>query len=169
MCNDPTELTIIRWCFQARFDTSPRAALPKLMDFKNSREHFALDSLDSHADKPDDFTRLVSNQAKARAKGQVAGACANLSPPTPTWPTPAITPATDPAAGLALTAAQDEITQADLHRLGRATMGSSRGRAGSHGPRDLVAASGRRSRSTPLGFAGALIGATGRTRRLSAW
>ena len=42
MCNDPTELTIIRWCFQARFDTSPRAALPELMDFTRALSRLAI-------------------------------------------------------------------------------------------------------------------------------
>jgi hypothetical protein len=46
--------------------------------FKYGREHFALDALDSHADQPDDLTRLVPNPAKARAKDQVAGARADL-------------------------------------------------------------------------------------------
>ncbi len=47
--------------------------------FKYGREHFALDALDSHADHPDDLTRLVPNPAKHRAVDRVKGARKDLT------------------------------------------------------------------------------------------
>jgi len=96
--------------------------------FKYGREHFALDALDSHADQPDDLTRLVPNPAKARAKDQVAGARADLhaahadmadaldnATDRARRPGSGGTATVDPAAGLALTAAQDDLAKAKAH------------------------------------------------------
>jgi hypothetical protein len=47
--------------------------------FKYARAHFALDALDSYADRPDDPTRLVPNPTKNRALGQVTAARADLT------------------------------------------------------------------------------------------
>jgi hypothetical protein len=46
--------------------------------FKYAREHFALDTLDSYADQPDDLGRPVPNPAKAHAGDQVSAARAQL-------------------------------------------------------------------------------------------
>ena len=93
--------------------------------FKYSREHFALDALDSHADTPDDLTRLVPNPAKALAKEQVAAARADLhaahadmadaldnATARARRPGSGGTATVDAAAGLALTAAQDNLAKA---------------------------------------------------------
>ncbi len=107
--------------------------------FKYSREHFALDALDSYADHADDLNRLVPNPAKARAKDHVAtaradliGAHADLADALDTATTqagrnggkatvdPAAGQATvDPAAGQALTAAQHDLAVAS--KTSRAT------------------------------------------------
>lgn len=47
--------------------------------FKYAREHFALDALDSYADRPDDMARLVPNPAKARAAETVVAARKHLA------------------------------------------------------------------------------------------
>jgi transposase len=96
--------------------------------FKYGREHFALDALDSHADQPDDLTRLVPNPAKARAKDQVADARADLhaahadmadaldnATDRARRPGSGGTATVDPAATLALTAAQDDLARAKAH------------------------------------------------------
>jgi len=93
--------------------------------FKYAREHFALDALDSYADHPDDLDRLVPNPAKACAKDQVAGARADMAGARADMADAldaAIIKAgqpgnngkatVDPAAGLALTAAQTELVVA---------------------------------------------------------
>ena len=94
-------------------------------NFKYAREHFALDALDSYADHPDDLDRLVPNPAKACAKDQVAGARADMAGARADMADAldaAIIKAgqpgnngkatVDPAAGLALTAAQTELVVA---------------------------------------------------------
>jgi len=98
--------------------------------FKYSREHFALDALDSYADHADDLNRLVPNPAKARAKGHVAtaradliGAHADLADALDTATTQAGRnggkATVDPAAGQALTAAQHDLAVAS--KTSRAT------------------------------------------------
>jgi len=47
--------------------------------FKYGREHFALDALDSYADHPDDLTRLVPNPAKHHATDRVLAARNDLT------------------------------------------------------------------------------------------
>ena len=47
--------------------------------FKYAREHFALDALDSYADRPDDPTRLVPNPAKNHALSQVTASRADVT------------------------------------------------------------------------------------------
>ena len=93
--------------------------------FKYAREHFSLDALDSYADHEDDLTRLVPNPAKALAIGQVASARADLSAAQADV-TQALDAAVakagkrgnagkatvDPAAGLALREAQDDLASA---------------------------------------------------------
>src|SRR5665811_276213 len=93
--------------------------------FKYAREHFALDALDSYADTPDDPTRLVPNPAKARAGDQVSAARAQLAA-AQGGVTDAINDAgirarqpgsggkatVDPAAALALTAANSDLDAA---------------------------------------------------------
>jgi transposase-like protein len=93
--------------------------------FKYAREHFALDALDSYADQPDDPTRLVPNPAKARAGDQVSAARAQLAA-AQGGVTDAINDAgirarqpgsggkatVDPAAALALTAANSDLDAA---------------------------------------------------------
>jgi len=98
--------------------------------FKYSREHFALDALDSYADHADDLNRLVPNPAKARAKDHVAtaradliGAHADLADALDTATTQAGRnggkATVDPAAGQALTAAQHDLAVAS--KTSRAT------------------------------------------------
>jgi len=77
----------------SRADLAPAAVAYRMANrwrqenyFKYAREHFALDALDSYAERPDDMDRLVPNPAKARAadavvaaRKDVAGANAGLA------------------------------------------------------------------------------------------
>ena len=100
--------------------------------FKYAREHFALDALDSHADQPDDPTRLVPNPAKAHAIGQVTAAHAGVVAANADLaqaldvatvqagkPRNRGTATVDPTAGHALRAAQTDL--ADAKDTSRAT------------------------------------------------
>jgi transposase-like protein len=93
--------------------------------FKYAREHFCLDALDSYADSPDDLDRLVPNPVKARAINQVARARTDLITAHAEVAHAldvAVTKAgrrgnggtatVDPAAGLAVNAAQLELAAA---------------------------------------------------------
>jgi len=93
--------------------------------FKYAREHFALDALDSYADQPDDPTRMVPNPAKARARDQVSAARAQLADAQggvadaiddagirARQPGSGGKATVDPAAGLALTAANSDLDAA---------------------------------------------------------
>jgi prepilin-type processing-associated H-X9-DG protein len=93
--------------------------------FKYGREHFALDALDSYADQPDDLTRLVPNPAKARAidnvhaaRHELTGAHADVAHALDAAVAKAGRPGNagkalvDPAAGLALRAAQADLATA---------------------------------------------------------
>jgi hypothetical protein len=99
--------------------------------FKYSREHFALDALDSYADHADDLTRLVPNPAKARAKDHVATARTDL-----------ISAHTDLADAL-----DTAIIEAGRNG-GKATVDPSAGQALTTAQHDLTAAK-KTSRSTP--------------------
>ena len=93
--------------------------------FKYGREHFALDALDSYADHPDDLTRLVPNPAKHRATDRVKAARKDLTQ-THAGVADALDTAVakagqpgnegkalvDPAAGVALNAAQVDLAAA---------------------------------------------------------
>src|SRR5664279_1604347 len=93
--------------------------------FKYAREHFALDALDSYADQPDDPTRMVPNPAKARAGDQISDARAQLAAAhggiadaidaagiRARQPGSGGKATVDPAAGLALTAANSDLDAA---------------------------------------------------------
>jgi len=93
--------------------------------FKYAREHFALDALDSYADQPDDPTQMVPNPAKARARDQVSAARAQLADAQggvadaiddagirARQPGSGGKATVDPAAGLALTAANSDLDAA---------------------------------------------------------
>src|SRR5664279_3997266 len=93
--------------------------------FKYAREHFAADALDSYADQPDDPTRMVPNPAKARAGDQISDARAQLAAAhggvadaidaagiRARQPGSGGKATVDPAAGLALTAANSDLDAA---------------------------------------------------------
>jgi len=94
--------------------------------FKYGREHFALDALDSYADQGDDLDRLVPSPAKARAIDKVHGARAELTSAHADMAHALDTAVAeagragnggkavvDPAAGLALRAAQADLASAN--------------------------------------------------------
>ena len=93
--------------------------------FKYGREHFTLDALDSYADHPDDLTRLVPNPAKHRAIDRVKAARKDLTDAhagvadaldnavvQAGQPGNGGMALVDPAAGLALNAAQLDLAAA---------------------------------------------------------
>ena len=93
--------------------------------FKYAREHFSLDALDSYADHEADLTRPVPNPAKARAIDKVAAARADLTAARADMTDALDTAVTtagqpgnggkatvEPAAGLALRAAQADLKDA---------------------------------------------------------